>query len=135
MAFWNRKPKTQEEPKPIVIPCRHKYRDFQWYIENKVYNSGNWEIQIIEPYVCVHCGDRKNQLLTEISGHGRDKLAQNMARLREIYGENIQPRAFIENEISDMQLVDRDYLRALAVIRPGALTGMDENAEIILKRS
>ena len=44
-------------------------------------------------------------------------------------------RAIIEDMINDMQLVDRDYLRALAVVNPEALNGMDQNAQVALKKA
>ena len=51
------------------------------------------------------------------------------------YGDKIRPRAFVEDEINDMQLVDRDYLRALALIHPEKLNGMDEKAKVALQTS
>ena len=135
MAFWKKK-KPVEEPKSIPLECHHKYRDFPWYIES-VYNQTykEYKVEIIEPYVCVFCGKRNNVTLCSIERYGtRKEAAEVIEAMQQTYGDNIRPRAFIENDIHDMQLVDRDYLRALAIVKPGALVGMDENAQVALRK-
>lgn len=149
MAFWNRK-KTEatitpnkdmlygpDLKKPV---CAHKYRDFHWYIEGEYYAhpSDMFSIRIIEPYVCVWCGDRKNQILQEVVRRGdmasKSEMVEIAKSLMDTYGDKIRPRAFVEDEINDMQLVDRDYLRALALIHPEKLNGMDEKAKVALQK-
>ena len=150
MAFWNRK-KTEATVTPnkdmlygpdLKKPaCAHKYRDFHWYIEGeyRAHPPGMFSIRIIEPYVCVWCGDRKNQVLQEIVREGnmasKSEMVEVTKSLMDTYGDKIRPRAFVEDEINDMQLVDRDYLRALALIHPEKLNGMDEKAKVALQKS
>ena len=150
MAFWNRK-KTEATITPnkdmlygpdLKKPaCVHKYRDFHWYIEGeyRARSPSMFSIRIIEPYVCVWCGDRKNQVLQEVMREGsmasKSEMEKVTKSLIDTYGDKIQPRAFVEDEINDMQLVDRDYLRALALIHPEKLNGMDEKAKVALQTS
>ena len=150
MAFWNHK-KTEATVAPnkdmlygpdLKKPtCAHKYRDFHWYIEGeyRAHPPGRFSIRIIEPYVCVWCGDRKNQVLQEVVREGtmasKSEMAEVTKSLMDTYGDKIRPRAFVEDEINDMQLVDRDYLRALALIHPEKLNGMDEKAKVALQKS
>lgn len=137
MAFWGKK--QQKKPETIITKepeCHHKYRDFPWYIECIIYNNHTFEIKVIEPYVCVWCGHRENKVLQEVFRTGNAKDArQTVADMKETYGDNIQPRALVENDINDMQLVDRDYLRALAFVKPSALAGMDDQAQVALRKS
>ena len=115
--------------------------DFHWYIEGeyRAHPPGMFSIRIIEPYVCVWCGDRKNQVLQEIVREGnmasKSEMVEVTKSLMDTYGDKIRPRAFVEDEINDMQLVDRDYLRALALIHPEKLNGMDEKAKVALQTS
>lgn len=135
MAFWGRK-KQEPQVQPVKRECQHKYRDFPWYIECQVYGNHTFEVRVVEPYVCVWCGHRKDVTLQEFSKYGGNKEArQAITGLMQEYGDHIQARAFIENDIHDMQLVDRDYLRALAIVNPGALVGMDEKAQVAVKKS
>lgn len=148
MAFWNRKKieATVTPNKDMLYgpdlkkpTCAHKYRDFHWYIEGeyRAHSPSMFSIRIIEPYVCVWCGDRKNQILQEITREGtmasKSEMEKVTKSLIDTYGDKIQPRAFVEDEINDMQLVDRDYLRALALIHPEKLNGMDEKAKVALQ--
>jgi len=150
MAFWNRKKieATVTPNKDMLYgpnlkkpACAHKYRDFHWYIEGeyRAHPPSMFSIRIIEPYVCVWCGDRKNQVLQEITREGtmasKSEMEKVVKSLMDTYGDKIQPRAFVEDEINDMQLVDRDYLRALALIHPEKLNGMDEKAKVALQTS
>jgi len=147
MAFWNRKPK-KVDPKPtsemIYAPdlkspkCSHKFRDFHWYVEGTAY-AHHFSMKLIEPYVCVWCGERKNVVLQEFYqeqiSNPRQEMVSITKSLIDTYGDRIQPRAMVEDEIHDMQLVDRDYLRALALVHPEKLNGMDEQAKVALQKS
>ena len=47
--MWKRKKKE----------CQHKYKDFDWYITSNYYiDSHILKVRIIEPYVCIFCGNR-----------------------------------------------------------------------------
>ena len=141
MAFWNRKAKSEvtstEQEKPA---CSHKYRDFHWYIEGeyRAHPPTMFEVRVVEPYVCVWCGHRKNQVLQTVTREGKYATKSEMMNitqsLMETYQSKIRPRAFVEDEINDMQLVDRDYLRALSLLHPEKLNGMDEKAQVALQK-
>ena len=96
-------------------------------------------MKLIEPYVCVWCGERKNIVLQEFYqeqiSNPRQEMVSITKSLIDTYGDRIQPRAMVEDEIHDMQLVDRDYLRALALVHPEKLNGMDEQAKVALQKS
>lgn len=148
MAFWNRKPDpSPSQNLPIMSAeevkqsrCAHKYRDFHWYIEGEcqIHPVRKFKIQIIEPYVCVWCGNRKNMILQTVSREGdlasEKAMIEATKSLLNTYEDKIRPRAYVEDEINDMQLVDRDYLRALALLHPEKLNGMDEQARVALQK-
>lgn len=135
--FWAKKEKAQEKATRIKIPCKHKYRDFPWYVEGSYDNDYyHYKIYVKEPYVCVWCGDRKDKVLQHIERTGsKEDCLKELEALKKEYKSYVMRRAIIEDMINDMQLVDRDYLRALAVVNPEALNGMDQNAQVALKKS
>jgi len=146
--FWRKKQTPKADPMkdlPMIRgtevnkpECSHKFRDFHWYVEGTAYVH-HFEMKIVEPYVCVWCGHRKNVILQSFYQEHVDNPRQEMVEitksLLDTYGDRIQPRAFVEDEINDMQLVDRDYLRALAVVHPEKLNGMDAQAKVALAKS
>lgn len=133
--------KKREKEQLIELKCKHKYRDFPWYIECNYYPSSYgqqayYAIDIIEPYVCVFCGDRQNKVLKHITRYGSSKECEKFAyEIIDSYKGHIQDKVLVEDAIADLQLVDRDYLRALALIKPEALAGMDEQAKVALQKS
>lgn len=138
--FWFKKEKAQEKEEEVTrieIPCKHRYRDFPWYIISKYYNDEHmYDIYVKEPYVCVWCGNREDKILEHIRGRGPRNAGESIAdAIKAEYGSHLRGRAEIEDMINDMQLVDRDYLRALAVVNPEALNGMDQNAQVALKKA
>lgn len=135
-----KKHQQQESIKPIKLECKHKYRDFPWYIEASHftgrYGTTRYEINIIEPYVCVFCGDRQNKVLKHIERFGSyGECEETVNSIQKVYADHIQDKVLVEDAIADLQLVDRDYLRALAIIKPDALAGMDEQAKVALQKS
>lgn len=109
MAFWNKKKKTA----PVApTPCRHKWMDFPWYYEAKYMKDTKFfRAKIIEPYVCIHCKERKNIVLKEISSYISLKDANDVIESwQKTYKDKIQDKAIVEDMINDMQLVDREYL-------------------------
>lgn len=137
--FWFKKEKAQEkeEVTRIEIPCKHKYRDFPWYIESSYDNDYYcYIIYVKEPYVCVWCGERQDKVLQRIERTGSmEDCIKAIEALKKEYKGYIMRRAIIEDMINDMRLVDRDYLRALAFVNPEALRGMDQNAQVALKKT
>lgn len=109
MAFWNKKKKTT----PVIpSPCRHKWMDFPWYYEAKYTKDTKFfRAKIIEPYVCIHCKERKNIVLKEISNYISIKDANDILESwKKTYKDKMQDKAIVEDMINDMQLVDREYL-------------------------
>ena len=102
--------KKKKEPKS---ECCHKYKDFDWYAEaNYSYENKALDAKIYEPYVCIYCGHRKD---VELDSTYRFPLSFESAQetyeeFQKPYLDKIRKKAFIENEIHDMLLVDRAYL-------------------------
>ena len=103
----------QEEQRPTEQPkCVHKWRDFDWYLEFDSSKKNRFKYTIIEPYVCIHCGARKNVTLesgTMCLDDG-DTTSSVLEDFNDQY-PRIKPKAIVEDEINDSILVDREYLR------------------------
>ena len=111
MAFWNRKKKKDEQPS-MPPPCRHRWKDFPWYI-NAEYFSGidRFEFRVYEPYVCIYCKERQDKLIFEfISSISKKEANKYIEDFEEKYDEHLKDRVIVEDMITDMQLVDREYL-------------------------
>lgn len=63
--FFNRnKNKNKNENLPSTPPpCKHKWKDFPWYIDSALFDNTKLHIRIIEPYVCIYCKKRKDIIL------------------------------------------------------------------------
>lgn len=113
--------KKKEPPSPPV--CDHKWQDFPWYV-NGVYDERKHtqETVVIEPYVCVHCGERKDVVLyhNTRSATSFDEASKIYNKICDEYAGHIENRAIVEDMISDMQLVDRDYLKYWNIVHNGA---------------
>ena len=112
--------KKKKKPNPEYVPpattksvCCHKYKDFSWYAE-ATYNRNTQELvaSIYEPYVCIHCGHRKDVELDSVSRWPIDyETAQEVYdKFQEPYLDKLRKKAFVEDEIHDMLLVDRSYI-------------------------
>lgn len=116
MFQFLRKKKPEQE---ITIPelpkeCIHKWRDFAWYINDSYdFSTGYLKIEIIEPYVCIHCKKRENVSLVSIKWNGLtgEEIRDKIKAYDERYADKLRPRAEIEDEINDFQRVDRLYLQ------------------------
>lgn len=100
-------------PIPIKKECDHKYKDFSWYIDAKYdYNSQRLTVKVVEPYVCIHCGHRKDVVLNEVSRYFSEfeQANQFYFEFQEKYKDKIKDKAFLEDEIHDMMLIDKQYL-------------------------
>lgn len=123
MGFWNwgKKQKVKNADKPVEFKCNHKWRDFPWYVQATYFaGTRRFELKIIEPYVCVHCKERKDIILHHIErdGYSWDDAEKLLTDCWEKYGEHCQDRPIIEDMINDMQLVDRQYLEILKSLHP-----------------
>ena len=110
--MWLFKKKRVEEPKEKE--CQHKFKDFDWYCE-AIYDgtAEHFEAYIYEPYVCIFCGERKDIELVKAYSSNVHSLeeAKNLKKsFEEPYRDRLRDRAFIEDEIQDMILVDRQYI-------------------------
>lgn len=119
---WLRKRKREQE-KQISPPkeCDHLWKDFPWYL-NGTYDAASRtvELKVYEPYVCIKCKKRKDVLLdsyirNNISSYNESNEVIN--KRVENYEEYIKPKAVVEDMVNDEQLVDRQALNILAMLR------------------
>ena len=119
MAFWNRKKK--QEKKAIAPPeCRHHWKDFPWYIKSEYNTSiGYFSFQVFEPYVCIHCKKRQDRLLYEFNTFYSDvkKAHKFVNEFEEEHKDRLQDQVITEDQIADMQLVDREYLEIYEALK------------------
>lgn len=96
--------------------CEHKWRDFDWYLSYtlKKDNSGRSVLtySIMEPYVCIHCHERKDVTLEtgEIPLSDTAKISDILDNLVKSY-PRLKYKADIEDAINDEIHVDREYLK------------------------
>ena len=106
---------------PVRPVCVHKWQDFDWYLEWEKISDGTGfcvaKYSIIEPYVCIHCKERMNKVLEsrKLSQCTSQQADAFLREVREHYPQ-IKDRPVVEDEIADMQLVDRDYLRIAKMV-------------------
>ena len=111
--FNKRKEESKTAIKPVEKVCEHKYKDFSWYSEGRYdVDSKTLTATIYEPYVCIHCGHRKDVVLDEtcrypVSFQEAEKLFKEF---KKIYNDKLKEKAYVEDEIHDMMLVDRSYI-------------------------
>lgn len=121
MGFWNWGKKSKNTDKPVEFKCNHKWQDFPWYIQATYFAPyRRFDLKIIEPYVCVHCKERKDIVLhhVERDNYSWDESENLLDECWEKYGEHCKDRPIIEDMINDMQLVDRQYLEILKSLHP-----------------
>lgn len=103
MGLFNRK---KEMPQPILH--EHTWKDMPWYIERTFDPDENvGECKIIEPYICIVCGARKDVVLETYTWYNlapaqRDLRAQ---AIMDKYQEYLQPKAVVEDMINNILLV------------------------------
>ena len=118
MKFLDKNKNEERHSTPQSPSCQHKFQDFPWYIESNMY-TGNYPSQncltyrIIEPYVCVYCGERRNIILEnrELTGYSKTNMEKVINDLKETYADRIKPEPIIEDMINDFKLVDVEYLK------------------------
>ena len=111
--FNKRKENSKTAIKPVERVCDHKYKDFDWYSEGRYdVDSKTFTATIYEPYVCIHCGDRKDVILDETCRYPVSvKEAEAIyEEFKNIYKDRLKEKAYVEDEIHDMTLVDRSYI-------------------------
>lgn len=113
--------KKKKEVKTYTLPpkkCEHKYKDFDWYVTSDYYIDDNILIvKVIKPYVCIFCGNRIDKVLhTYKAICDREKFNKKLEDFIKPYQSKIKERAFVEDEINDFLLVDKDYIEAYMLI-------------------
>ena len=118
MGWFRKKRETREAPDETQTPreCDHKWVDFDWYMTSDV--DGRYvSYNIYEPYVCIHCKARKDVELDSESFTmpSNQEAWELLDDVRKKYPK-IKDRAFVEDEINDMQLVDREYIKYASMV-------------------
>lgn len=121
MGLFKRKKKTQTTFDMPVMLHEHTWKDMPWYMDvryNGECKTAGYEI--IEPYICVTCGERKNVRLesedwSNISAQERERI---YSKIRNKYKKYLKPRAVVEDMINNILLVkDPDYLDMVEEMR------------------
>lgn len=118
---WMRKePKEPAEPVISEVKCPHTYKDFPWYMESQ-YDRGTCVLhfKIIEPYVCLHCGDRQNIILEKGDRYVTTyKEACSVTDfIYDQHKDDLRQKAVVEDMIHDAIYVDREKLDILERLR------------------
>lgn len=115
--FWKRKNRNTN--------CNHKYKDFPWYVTiESVYPNGyeRYRVSILEPYVCIHCGNRINK---ELAHYGDYSLVSSAQECKDMvckkFSKHIMEEAVVEDMINDTILVDQQYLKYYELIKSGKI--------------
>ena len=134
MAFWTKKkPEVTPTPEaePIKPPCFHTWIDFPWFIRHKwtpnTYgDKGTSILSVYEPYVCVHCKERKDVLLYQETEEGisTKRHWDKLREWEEKYKDHAKPRPVVEDMINDAIYVDKGKVAIVAKMR-----GYEDEAE------
>lgn len=125
MGIFRRKKIADQLPTyELAIPeikHEHTWKDLPWYMEaeyNGVKNTAQYEI--IEPYICITCGERKNVVLEKCAWQNitvKDR-EEEFAKVQKKYKKYLKPRAVVEDMINNILLVkDPEHLEMVENIR------------------
>ena len=124
MGIFSRKkdiPIPQYQPVFPEIKHEHTWKDLPWYMEVEYSGTKNTaQYEIIEPYICITCGERKNIVLEKcawqnISSTDRD---EEYEKIKKKYKKYLKPRAVVEDMINNILLVkDPDHLEMVENMR------------------
>ena len=95
--------------------CKHKYKDFPWYIEYNKYTDmyeTKYAVKIKEPYVCLLCGNRIDKTLCSQLGLTKKEAEKCIDELLDMHKDRIQDAAIVEDMVNDCQLVDKSFLKS-----------------------
>ena len=103
------------------LPHEHTWKDMPWYM-GTYYNGTNKTAgyKIVEPYICITCGERKNVVLEEMdwANINPDDREKEYTAIRKRYKRYLKPRAVVEDMINNILLVkDPNYLDTVEVMR------------------
>lgn len=90
--------------------CKHKYKDFPWYIEIEAHTNNTYSVKIKEPYVCVICKNRIDKELSRKTFIWERDCYDEIDNIKNTYGNRIKLSAEVEDMVNDFQLVDRHFL-------------------------
>lgn len=116
--FFGKK-KNESEPahlEPTYVPappkeCSHHWQDFPPYLNYKISDT-KYEIEVIEPYVCLDCKRRKEVTLLHLSREGANVYNEGEAKIAQLqkqYEGFIEDRLVVEDKINDVINVDSEY--------------------------
>lgn len=113
--MWPFKKNVQEPIQPL--PCNHKWKDFNWYLEYSYDSSHYLDYKIIEPYVCTICHERKNVVLSHhhLDLSSRREIKDKLSKLYATFPK-LRHEEEVEDEINDFIMVDRQYLTILETL-------------------
>lgn len=111
MCLWRRK-KVEEK-----AVCDHKYKPFPWYIGlTKDHQNSIFTLYVKQPFVCVKCKHRLDRVLFKSDYNTYETASDARDTFLKKYSEEIQPSVETEAAISEMQLVDKEFLKDLEVL-------------------
>lgn len=106
---------------PENPPHEHTWKDMPWYMEVDYSGSNKTaSYKIIEPFICVTCGERENKVLenqswSNIDAESREKIYEDV---RKRYRKYMRPRAVVEDMINNILMVkDPEYLAMVEQMR------------------
>ena len=124
MGIFSRKKSTsipQYEPVFPEIKHEHTWKDLPWYMECEYRGQEKTaNYRIIEPYICITCGERKDVILeTEHwSNIDADTREEYYTKVRKKYRKYLRPRAVVEDMINNILLVkDPEHLEMVENMR------------------
>ena len=134
MGLFNRKKKISP---PIIEAPKHEHiwKDMPWYMTTE-YNGKERTAacKIIEPYICISCGERKDKILeghsfSNISPDARDQEFEIMYKTYKPY---LKPRAVVEDMINDILLVkDAGRLQMIEKMRGTPHSGVGTSSKTL----
>ena len=108
MWFFKHKEKQEDIPVLPTFEHEHTWKDMPWYMEIN-YNTSNKtaSYEIIEPYICVTCGERNDKILEKTSWAGISAKARDeeYEKVRKLYSKYLKPKAVVEDMINNILLV------------------------------
>lgn len=121
MGLFRKKKKEDSIFEMPELPHVHVWKDMPWYMETW-YSSSDKQAsyKIVEPYICILCGERKNKVLeqtewTHITVNEREKIYSD---IRKQYKEYLKPRAIVEDMINNILLVkDPEHLESVELLK------------------
>ena len=110
--FTKKKPPIEQVEKE----CEHKFQDFPWFLTWDL-DCGRYIVKVIEPYVCIYCGQRENKVLACYTGTGYQEGQKLLKSLSSRFKDHIKYQEEVEDMINDMVLVDPEYLKWYHLLR------------------